>query len=259
MTRKSSILLLLIAIITLNQSCAIEKRVYQKGYHVTWKKNIPNVADNSVEEKEESVLFASIDEDFVLPTENGVFEESNEITAAYKESSLYEECDVITTMDGDEISCLVKEIGVTEIKYKKCGFEDGPTISILREDVFMIKYRNGDKELIEHEEERESKNNSLLNTNQNPSSNQTTPNGRISEGFGITSFILGICGMLTLLFSSYFSIVGVLVVLLLAGVFGLISLSKFYNFPDKYKGKGLSITGLILGGVGLLVLLLLLI
>lgn len=256
MTSKSSIFLLLIVVLILNQSCSIEKRVHQNGFHITWKKSIPTVADNSVEEKEENVLYASTEEEFILPTQKSLFEENEEIEPADKESPLNEECDVITTMDGDEISCLVKEIGVTEIKYKKCGFEDGPTISILRNDVFMIKYRNGEKELIEHEEEKkESRYDALVNSNNNPHTNEPSSSGRIAEGFGIASFVLGILGMLTLL---YTSVLGSLLSLALAVIFGLISLGKFSNNPEKYKGKGLPITGFILGAAGLLIFLFLL-
>lgn len=56
--------------------------------------------------------------------------------------------DVITMKNGDEITCKVIEIGVREVKYKKIDFQDGPTYSIKKSDVFMIHYANGKKEVL---------------------------------------------------------------------------------------------------------------
>lgn len=58
-------------------------------------------------------------------------------------------CDMIILRNGEEISAKVLEIGIHEIKYKKCVNLNGPTISILKNDVFMIKYSNGTKDVME--------------------------------------------------------------------------------------------------------------
>lgn len=55
--------------------------------------------------------------------------------------------DVIILKTGDEIKSKVSEIGTTEIKYKKFDNLNGPVISILKSDVFMIKYENGTKDV----------------------------------------------------------------------------------------------------------------
>ncbi|HOY40076.1 MAG TPA: porin family protein, partial [Bacteroidales bacterium] len=57
-------------------------------------------------------------------------------------------CDMIILRNGEEISAKVLEIGIHEIKFKKCDNLNGPTISILKNDVFMIKYSNGTKEVM---------------------------------------------------------------------------------------------------------------
>ena len=58
------------------------------------------------------------------------------------------ECDLIILADGTEIEAKVMEITATEIKYKRCGQLDGPLISESKANVFMIKYKDGTKEMI---------------------------------------------------------------------------------------------------------------
>lgn len=55
--------------------------------------------------------------------------------------------DVIFKQDGSEIKAEVTEIGSTEIKYKKFENLSGPVYTILKNDVFMIKYKNGTKDV----------------------------------------------------------------------------------------------------------------
>jgi len=55
--------------------------------------------------------------------------------------------DIITNKNGDEIKSKVLEITQTEIKYKKIGNANGPTYTIPKSDVFMIKYENGEKDV----------------------------------------------------------------------------------------------------------------
>ena len=54
--------------------------------------------------------------------------------------------DVILKTNGDEIQAKVKEIGVSEIKYKKFDNKSGPVYTILKSEVFMITYENGSKD-----------------------------------------------------------------------------------------------------------------
>jgi len=56
--------------------------------------------------------------------------------------------DLIIKKNGDEISAKIQEVGVTEIKYKKADNPDGPLFSMMKTDVFMIKFENGTKEVI---------------------------------------------------------------------------------------------------------------
>ena len=55
--------------------------------------------------------------------------------------------DIITKTNGDEIRAKVTEVDVNEVKYKKFENPSGPTYTIAKSDVFMIKYENGDKDV----------------------------------------------------------------------------------------------------------------
>jgi hypothetical protein len=55
--------------------------------------------------------------------------------------------DVIVLQSGDEIKAKVMEISPGEVKYKKHASPDGPTYTLTKSEVFMIKYENGEKEV----------------------------------------------------------------------------------------------------------------
>lgn len=59
--------------------------------------------------------------------------------------------DIITTKQGDEIEAKVVKIGTTEIEYKKWSNVEGPSYTLLKNQVFMIKFQNGEKEVFESE------------------------------------------------------------------------------------------------------------
>jgi hypothetical protein len=59
--------------------------------------------------------------------------------------------DLILKKNGDEINAKVQEIGVTEIKYKKSDNLNGPVYTLLKSEVFMVKFENGTKEIFTEE------------------------------------------------------------------------------------------------------------
>lgn len=81
-------------------------------------------------------------------------------------------CDLIVFKNGDEIEGKVTEIGLEEIKFLKCENLEGPFISILKMEVFMIKHPNGTKDVFNS---ISSSNNENNNTNQSavPPVNET--------------------------------------------------------------------------------------
>jgi len=58
--------------------------------------------------------------------------------------------DFIIKENGDEIKAKILEIGLTEIKYKNFNNQSGPTYTIPMSSLFMIKYENGVKDMIEN-------------------------------------------------------------------------------------------------------------
>ena len=55
--------------------------------------------------------------------------------------------DIITLKSGNDIRAVVQEIGVDDVKYKKFDNPNGPSYTLKKSEIFMIKYANGDKDL----------------------------------------------------------------------------------------------------------------
>lgn len=55
--------------------------------------------------------------------------------------------DVMILRNGDEMNVKVTEVSLTEVKYKRGDVPEGPVYTVLKNDVFMIKYPNGVKEV----------------------------------------------------------------------------------------------------------------
>lgn len=62
--------------------------------------------------------------------------------------SYTQNCDNIILKDGSEIASIIEEIRSNEIAYKKCNYTTGPLYIVLKNEVFMIKYKNGTSEVI---------------------------------------------------------------------------------------------------------------
>jgi hypothetical protein len=65
--------------------------------------------------------------------------------------------DVIYKRNGDEINAKVTEIGTDDVKYKKFDNQDGPTYTISKSELIMIRYENGDKDMFNDYEKRDDK------------------------------------------------------------------------------------------------------
>jgi hypothetical protein len=59
--------------------------------------------------------------------------------------------DVITKKTSEDIQAKVLEVTTTEIKYKKFDNINGPTYTLLKSDVLMIRYENGTKDIFNEE------------------------------------------------------------------------------------------------------------
>lgn len=70
--------------------------------------------------------------------------------------SLTASADVIVFRNGDEVKAIVSDITKTEVKYKKASNPNGPTYTVDKGDVFMIKYDNGEKDVFDMPQNPES-------------------------------------------------------------------------------------------------------
>lgn len=144
------------------------------------------------------------------------------------------QCDQIILRNGDLIDAKVKEVGVNEIRYKKCDRQDGPDYTISKRDVLSIKYSNGEIDRFN------TANSSTGNNRQsyNGPSNQQNDGPR-TDPFAIVAIAAGGLAIFTGLGS----------LLLGAGavVFGALSLSRIRKEPNRFKGKGLAMAGMIIG------------
>lgn len=59
--------------------------------------------------------------------------------------------DIITKKSGEDISSKVLEITTEEVKFKKWDNLEGPTFSIYKSDVLIIRYKNGAKDIFTSE------------------------------------------------------------------------------------------------------------
>ena len=55
--------------------------------------------------------------------------------------------DIIVLKSGEEFKAIVQEVELSTIKYKKFENTNGPTYTLLKSDIFMIKYQNGEKDV----------------------------------------------------------------------------------------------------------------
>lgn len=57
--------------------------------------------------------------------------------------------DLLTKRNGEEIAVIVMEVTPTEVKYRRFDNLNGPLFSVRRDEVFMVKYINGTKQLFD--------------------------------------------------------------------------------------------------------------
>jgi hypothetical protein len=54
--------------------------------------------------------------------------------------------DVIVMRNADEIEAIIQDIGISDVKYKRYSNPGGPTYTVLKSDISMIRYANGEEE-----------------------------------------------------------------------------------------------------------------
>ncbi len=148
------------------------------------------------------------------------------------------QCDQIVLRNGDVIEAKVKEVGVNEIRYKKCDRPDGPDYTISKRDVLSIKYSNGE---VERFTSGSGSSNASSRGNHTAYDTPTSPqnDGPRTDPFAIVAISAG--GL------AIFTGLGSLLLGAAAVVFGALSLSRIRKEPNRFKGKGLAMAGMIIG------------
>jgi len=137
-------------------------------------------------------------------------------------NDFFQACAKIVLKNGDIIEADIIQLTSTEIKYKRCGKPDDPEFVVDKKEVLSVQAADGD--II------------FRNTGANVRSSDKDDEKQ-TETNAIIAFI------------------GALVLFPLGIIFGIISLNKISKNPEKYKGRGFALAGIIIGGLYLLFLL----
>lgn len=238
------IFLLALLCLGLLNSCSIEKRQHLSGFHVDWK-NKKNTIENKKSIDQNSFAKIEIQKNDnagnkIVKSDIEAIENKNTIDETFSASNeleilnpithkkALEECDIIVLKSGEEIRGMVVEIGVGEVKYKKCDNMMGPNYSIKKSDVFMIKYTNGTKDVFKNESYTESQNNN---------NNKIGKKSRRVNRIALWGFILALVGLFILAIP-----LGVTAVIM--GILGLIKISKNSEFE---RGEGYAVLAIVIG------------
>jgi hypothetical protein len=145
-------LFILLIILT---GCSVQKRVYQRGYYVSWKHE--NVGNSKAHDRN---AIAKTKDTKIPVTETPVkeltFEVNNEPSVsepvlAAADAKLHippdDDCDVMIFKDGTELKVKIIERTPYEFKYRRCDLPEGPMYTVKHSTLFMIKYANGTREV----------------------------------------------------------------------------------------------------------------
>jgi len=195
---KNLLVLTTLALLILN-SCTIQKRNYNKGFSVNWHNSTGLKIEKKAAKTKKTNSFQTTKNDSLLITEetsNHVNQSSPSIETDTSETA---KCDLIILKNGEEIWANVLEIDPENIKYKRCDNPEGPTYFIRRSTVFMIKYKNGSKDVFRDAPPTTEYIEPVQNTPTEAKNEetQTTSNEENSAFFGIASIVLTIIALFT--------------------------------------------------------------
>ena len=223
---------LLVAILFSN--CSITKRNYRSGFYVTWNKK-------SVSQEKISFLTKqAISTDKPLIVSAHKMENSLLKPKAIKPLRLNPDTcgDLMVMLNGEERVGKIMEINPKLIKYKKCNTIHDTIEAINIEEIFMVKYTNGTKELFKKAEinNRPNVSTKIVNT-------ETKNVAPIKYNkFAIASFATALLSV-----TVYLSPIPL--------VLGIIGTNQINKNPNKFKGTFMANVGMVLGIIGTIVLL----
>jgi hypothetical protein len=244
-------------------SCSVQKRKYQNGYYVEWNhkkgghdkvvsKKQSTKKTSPLQEKNTEITINSGDKVEPLATNRQSFSDVFKRKLAFLKSG-EDSCDVIVFKDGAEVRSKVEEVGINEIKYKRCDSPNGPMYVAKKSDIFMIKYMNGTKEVIKSAEPE------IADNYQAPlSSYKTNSYKKQYHPLATASFITSMVSVIASWFMMLFAVsggnfdTGTILFLpfltgILAAALAIAALMRIGEQPDIYKGKGLAVPALVFG------------
>ncbi len=146
-----------------------------------------------------------------------------------------QQCDSLILKDGGVLLVKIKEIGLKDIRYKLCDFEEGPDYLVEKTRVASIHYANGKQETFNEA--------APINAQKNKAS-ATPPNSKKTENntMAALSLSFGILGIYPLIFIG--SILGI--------IFGVIAMNEIKSEPGRYKNETMAKVGMALSFTGLI-------
>ena len=204
------IFLAVFSLILIFTSCSIEKRVHMSGYHVAWQKsNRLNVSTEKLEVVDNSKDRLSLNKSVSSIVSSSLKEIDNNtspsrIIKSHKKSfskeqediSLNNVCDLVVFKSGEEVEVKVLEVGVSEVKYKKCDNLNGPTFSESKKEVFMIKFSNGSKTVFSEDTAKPKQESSSFNETDNNQASSSNNNNNKSLVVAVLLWLfLGLLGI----------------------------------------------------------------
>lgn len=228
--------------------CSVQKRKYQKGYYLAWKK--PAAVQKALSSQHKLPAAAAAKQQPATPALQEITRQLSSVSSAPATTAQRREkkpvqaddpCDEIIFKDGRELKGKVTEITQTEIKYRKCDMPDGPVYVVKKTEVFMIRYANGSKDVFKEEE-----------TKARPPSAGTASTIKVIKTHPLAeaALVLGIASFVTVFFG--------IICAILAIVLGGKAIRQINADPISYRGLNLATTGRVLGVIYISLLVLLL-
>jgi len=215
-------------------NCSITKRNYRSGYYVTWNKK-------SVDQEKITLLFKqriNLDKPLIVSAQK--MENSLLKRKAIKPLRLNPDTcgDLIVMLNGEEKVGKIMEINPKLIRYKKCNTIHDTLETITIEEIFMVKYTNGTKELFK---KSELKNRSNVSTKIVNTETKNVAPLKYNK-FAIASFATALLSV-----TVYLSPIPL--------ILGIIGSNQINKNPNKFKGTFMANVGMVLGIIGTIVLL----
>lgn len=240
--------LLLVMIGFLLTDCSVQKRKYRSGYYVSVKKKHPSKSERSSyvhyvaitkaippnAQREGTNVSAQQEMGLTASAQKAGREHTQKLSIQPLPMAEDSCGDKIVFLNGEEVLCRVIEIGITHVMYKACDNLDGPLFTRAKQNIFMIKYQNGSKEVFEQ------KATTPVNVVQ---AKPVAIKKKKMSGISLAAFIV-----------SLFS--WTLVLAPVALVMGIIGKNEVNRHPDTLKGDGFATVAITLSSLVLFLVLL---